>query len=268
MAKRSTWWEGRVVVVTGSSSGIGEALAREVARRGASVGLTARRGELLERLAGELQAEGHTVVWSAADALDPVASAAALQDLRQRLGSFDVFVANAGLGLATPAIGFTAGTFERMVQVNLFAVSRGMETVLPEMLARGAGRIVGISSLAGYRGLPDFSGYSASKAGVTALLEGLRAELRPRGVEVVVVHPGYVRTPMIEHANRPLPFVVDVGRAARIIADGIERGRRRIDFPWPMTWLAGLGRLLPAALYDTLIVKLLPKDSKVESSFY
>lgn len=246
-------------MVTGASSGIGEALAREVARRGARVGLTARRGDFLERLADEIQAAGGAAIWSAADVMDEAASSAALRELRERLGPLDVFVANAGIGLATPAGGFSAELVARIVETNLLAVARGIEEVLPEMLERGSGRIVGVSSLAGYRGLPDYSGYSASKAGVTAMLEGLRVELRPKGVDVIVVHPGYVRTPMIEHADRPLPFVVEADRAARIIANGIASRRRRIDFPWPMTWLAGMGRFLPAWAYDLSVARLMPR---------
>ena len=140
-----------------------------------------------------------------------------------------------------------------MVRVNLVGAAVAIEAVLPEMLERRSGQIVGISSLAAYRGLPINSGYSATKAGLTALLEGLRVDLRGRGVDVTIVHPGFVRTPMIEGSQDRRPFVMVVGPAVRVLLRGVAARRRYVDFPWPMASLAGLGRILPGAVYDRLI---------------
>ncbi len=140
-----------------------------------------------------------------------------------------------------------------MVRVNLIGAAYAIEAVLPEMLRRGRGHLVGVSSLAAYRGLPGSSGYCATKAGLSALLEALRPELKPRGIAVTTVHPGFVRTPMTAGAKHPQPFLMDVEPAARIIVRGIEAGRRRIDFPMPMVALMTLVRLMPGPIYDRVI---------------
>ena len=118
------------------------------------------------------------------------------------------------------------------------------------MLARGSGRFAGIASIAGLRGLPSASVYSASKAAMQAFLEASRVELTPRGVGVTVVNPGWVDTPIIEKYKGAVPFLVKVDDAARIIADGLERGAREIEFPRPMSLLMRTVRLLPNAIYD------------------
>ena len=244
---------GEVAVVTGASSGIGAALARQLAARGVRVGLTSRRLDELEAVAGSIRAAGGTAAVATADAADPGATRAALARLAGELGPVDLLIANAGLGLSTPAEGFSAEVVERMVRVNLIGASYAIEAVLPEMLRRGRGHLVGVSSLAAYRGLPGSSGYCASKAGLSALLEALRPELKPRGIAVTTVHPGFVRTPMTAGQKNPQPFLMDADPAARVIVRGIEAGRRRIDFPMPMVALMTLVRLMPGPIYDRVI---------------
>ena len=241
-----------VAVVTGASSGIGAALALELARRGAKVGLTARRLDRLEALAETIRSAGGIAAVEAADASDPESTRHALAKLAETLGPIDLLVANAGSGLADDAIHFSSERFARMTQVNLIGPAVAFESVLPSMLARKTGHLVGISSLAAYRGLPGSAGYSATKAGLSALLEGLRPELRPLGITVTTVHPGFVTTAMIEGARHPKPFEMSAERAARIIADGIERRRCYVDFPWPMVAVLGMIRRLPAWLFDRL----------------
>ncbi len=247
---------GQIVVVTGASSGIGAELSRQLAAAGAKVGLTARRAEALEALAAEIRHAGGTAAVAPADSTDPAATRAAIERLVVALGGpVDLLVANAGLGLSTPAAAFSAGEFEQMVRVNLLGAAYAIEAVLPAMLRNGRGHIVGISSLAAFRGLPGGSGYGATKAGLTTLLEGLRVELRPRGIAVTTVHPGYIRTPMTAGANHPQPFLMEVVPAARIILKGIERRRRTIDFPWRTAALMSLARLLPGAVWDRVSVR-------------
>ncbi len=249
--------EGEVAAITGASSGLGEEMARQLARDGFRVGLTARRAVELGRVAQEIRDEGGTAFVAPADAADPEGTRAALARIARQLGPVDLLIANAGLGIGTPARAFSAADFDRMVRVNLAGAAYAVEAVLPAMIDRRRGRIVGISSLAGYRGLPGSAGYSATKAGLTALLEGLRPELRRLGVGVTIVHPGYVRTPMTEGQAHRRPFLMDVGPAATIILRGIARGRSRVDFPWPMAAILGLARLLPGALYDPLAARII-----------
>ncbi len=249
--------EGEVAAITGASSGIGAELARQLARAGLRVGLTARRAVELGQVAEEIRAEGGTAEIAPADASDPAGTRAALGRIARQLGPIDLLIANAGVAVATPARAFSGDDFERMVRVNFIGVAHAIEAVLPTMLERGRGQIVGISSLAAYRGFPGSAGYAATKAGLTSLLEGLRAELRPLGVAVTIVHPGYVRTPMTAGRTRPRPFLMDPEPAARIILRGIAARRPRVDFPWPMVALLRLVRLLPDAAYDPLAARVL-----------
>jgi short-subunit dehydrogenase len=248
--------DSRAAVITGASSGIGAELARGLAAAGVPVGLVARREDRLRAVAARIAASGGTAVVATADVAEPSQVREAIAALADRLGPIDLLVANAGVGFETPARAFVAADFERLVRVNLLGASYAFEAVLPAMLARGRGHLVGISSLAAYRGLPGSAGYSATKAGLSALLEGFRVELRPRGIAVTTVHPGYVRTPMTEGAGHPLPFAMDVGPASRIILRGIAARRREVNFPWPMAAFLGLVRHWPNGLYDRVAAAL------------
>ncbi len=242
----------QTAIVTGASSGIGAELARQLAASGVKVGLTARREAKLEALAEMIRKEGGTAAVAPADAADPEATRRACFRLAEALGPIDLLVANAGLGLTMTATDFSAEAFERMVRVNVLGASYAIEAVLPGMLQRGRGHLVGISSLAAYRGLPGTAGYCATKAALSTLLEGLRVELRGRGIAVTTVHPGFVRTPMTAGADHPQPFLMEVGPAARIILKGIAARRREVAFPLPMAAFMGFVRRLPNPLYDRL----------------
>jgi short-subunit dehydrogenase len=243
----------RSAVVTGASSGIGAELARQLASQRIPVGLTARRSDRLDALAGEIRRKGGVAAVAPADAADREATRQAMARLAEALGPIDLLIANAGVGQTVPADRFSAEPLEEMFRVNLLGPCYAIEAVLPGMLERGRGHIVGISSLAAYRGLPGAAGYCASKAGLSSLLEGLRVELRPRGIFVTTVHPGFVRTPMIEGADHPHPFLLEVGPAAARIVRGIAAGRREVNFPWPMVALLSLVRHLPNPLADRLL---------------
>ena len=183
--------------------------------------------------------------------------------LASELGPVDLLVANAGVGISTPARNFSGESFDRMLRVNLSSVGYSIEAVLPSMIQRRRGQIVGISSLAAFRGFPGSAGYCASKAGLTALLEGLRPELRRLGIAVTTVHPGYVRTPMTAGQSNLQPLIMDVEPAVRIILRGIAARRSKIDFPWRMAAFLGLVRLLPDAVYDRLAARLLLGTEKL-----
>jgi short-subunit dehydrogenase len=247
----------RVAVVTGASSGIGSALARRLAARGLAVGLTARRECALNQLVEEIQSLGGIASMAPADAADPLQTRAALERLREALGPIDLLIANAGIAERNPVETFSAEVLERMFRVNVLGVTYAIEAVLPRMLQRGSGQIVGVSSLAGYRACsPGHFGYSASKAALTTLLDGLRVELRPRGVAVTIVHPGYVHTPMTAGNTRWMPFVMNLDRAADLIVRGILARRPRIDFPWQAALGMTLVRWLPISVYDRVFSTL------------
>jgi short-subunit dehydrogenase len=238
-------------IITGASSGIGAALARELSRRGWSLALLARRGDLLDQLVGELKTPA---VALPADVTDREAVKDAVQRGAAALGGdFDLAVANAGISVPTWSTKFNVDDAERIIRVNVLGMFYLFDAVVPSMVARRAGRFAGIASIAGLRGLPSASVYSASKAAMQAFLEASRVELMPHGVGVTIVNPGWVDTPIIEKYKGAVPFIVKPDRAARLIADGLERGAREVEFPWQMSLLVRTLRLMPNALYDRML---------------
>lgn len=238
-------------IITGASSGIGEALARELGRRGWSLALLARRRDPIEILAREL---GNAVAVPC-DVTDFTAVTDSVRKAESALGGpFDLAVANAGIGAPTHASKFKAEEAEQMVRVNVLGMMYLFDAVVPGMIEAGSGRFAGVASLAGLRGLPTSSVYSATKAAMQAFLESSRIELAPYGVGVTTINPGFVATPMTEKNRFKMPFLVNVDEAARIIADGLERGARVVQFPLPMSLLMRFVRLLPNAIYDRVMV--------------
>jgi short-subunit dehydrogenase len=248
---------GEVAVVTGASSGLGAEMARQLAGAGLKVGLIARRTDELESVAASIRSGEGIAFVAPADAGDPVALRSAIDSIVEALGPVDLLIANAGVGIGFMARDFSAESFDRMVRVNLSSVGYAIEAVLPSMLERRRGQIVGISSLAAFRGFPGSAGYCSTKAGLSALLEGLRPELKRSGIAVTTVHPGYVRTPMTARASTLQPLIMDVEPAVRIILRGVAARRSRVDFPWRMARFVGLVRLLPDAIFDRLATRLL-----------
>ena len=235
---------GRTVWITGASSGIGAAVAEELARRGARVAATARNGEALRALAG-----GHAGILAApGDITDEGGIARVAAEVAARLGPIDVAVLNAGTYAPVLPDGFTAAAFRPHVEVNVMGTVNCIQAVLPAMLARRSGRIAVVASVTGYAPLPMAAAYGASKAFLISMAESLRADLRGegRGVEVTVIAPGFVDTGLTEQNDFEMPFVIEADEAARIIADGLERGAAEIAFPRRMVVLTKLlGQWLP-----------------------
>ena len=238
-------YAGRVAVVTGASSGLGRELARELARQGAKVGLVARRADRLADLADAIRAAGGTAAIQVADIADRDATLAAVGRLADQLGPVDLLVANAGVGETAGADPMNVPAFERMVRVNLLGVAYSFEAVMAPMLARRSGHLVAISSLAAYKGLPGSAGYCATKAAVKTYCEGLRIELRHRGVGVTCVCPGFVHTEMTAGKNHPMPLAMSAERAARRVVRALPRRPKVYDFPRRMRALMWLAKWAP-----------------------
>jgi NAD(P)-dependent dehydrogenase (short-subunit alcohol dehydrogenase family) len=245
---------GPVVLLSGASSGIGAALAVELARScGARLGLLARRAELVEEVGRQVEAAGGEALALPADVTDPAAVAEAARLLVERWGPVDIAIANAGVGDPMPMARFSAERAAWLMRVNWEGAMNVFGAVLPSMWERRAGQIVGVSSIAGARGLPQSGPYCASKAALSTMLEAMRLELAPRGVAVTAVHPGYVTTPMTAKNRFPMPFIWPVEKAARVMAQGIIRRRREVNFPLPMFLATRLLRWLPDWIYDLLL---------------
>jgi short-subunit dehydrogenase len=237
-------------IVTGASSGIGVDLARELSRRGYALALLARRADLLQGIARELNA-----VPIACDVVDAAAVRDAVRRGEQELGGpFDLAIANAGVSIPNHATRFSIADAEQVIRVNVLGLMYLYDAVIPGMIERKSGRFVGVASVAGLRGLPTSGPYSASKAAVQAFLEAARIELVPYDVGVTIVNPGFVATEMTAKNRFRMPFLMQSPKAARIIADGIERGRRVIEFPRRMSLLMRITRLIPDALYERMMV--------------
>ena len=241
------------VFLTGASSGIGEALARHYAAHGATLGLAARRGHRLLELAAELP--GSHVCYPL-DVADAPALRAAAVDFIARHGCPDIVIANAGISAGTLAE--EAGdlpAFRRIFEINVIGMAQTFQPFVAAMKARGSGRLAGIASVAGIRGLPGAGAYSASKAANISYLEALRVELRGSGVRVITIAPGYIATPMTAVNRYPMPFLMPADEAARRFARAIERGTSYTVIPWQMGVVAKLLRLLPDALFDALFAR-------------
>jgi hypothetical protein len=238
------------VVITGASSGIGAALARHYAGRGALLGLMARRKAELEALAATLSA---AVCIYPLDVRDAPALQAAAADLIGRHGAPDIVIANAGVSTGTlTEFAEDLSAFEEVLAINVTGMVHTFQPFLAAMRAQRRGALVGIASVAGYRGLPGAAAYSASKAAVISYLESLRVELRASGVNVVTICPGYIATPMTAKNPYPMPFMLSADAAARRIAELIARGTTYAVLPWQMAIVARALRVLPNWIYDRL----------------
>ncbi len=250
--ERATGTPALKVFLTGASSGIGLALARHYAARGATLGLVARRAESLAAFAAEaaLQYPHARVTVLPADVRDAGALAGAAHSFIAQFGCPDIVIANAGVSAGAVTGCGDLRTFEDIMATNYFGMVATFEPFIAEMSMARHGTLVGIGSVAGVRGLPGHGAYSASKAAAMTYLESLRGELRAAGISVVTIAPGYIRTPMTDTNNFPMPFLMDAAPFAAKVAAAIERRSRYSVFPWQMRIASALLHLLPRVLYD------------------
>jgi hypothetical protein len=250
------------VVITGASSGIGAALARRYARQGATLGLIARRRPELERLAAQL---GVPAEIYPLDVRDAAALAVAGREFLARHGAPDIVIANAGVSVGT-LTDFAEDTrvFKDVMDINVIGVVNTFQPFVAAMRQAGRGSLVGIASVAGYRGLPGGAAYSASKAAAIAYLESLRVELRGGGIKVITICPGYVVTPMTAKNPYPMPFLMGADSAAEKIVAIIARGRSFAVIPWQMAVVARCLYLMPNWLYDRLFANAPRKPRRAE----
>ena len=240
------------VFITGASSGLGEALARHYAAQGMTIGLFARRRAELDALASALPPGGRSAAYSG-DVRDADALALAAADFIARFGVPDIVIANAGISQgALTDHREDLPTFRTVFDTNVVGVVHTFQPFIAAMKVAGRGTLVGIASIAGFRGLPGSGAYSASKAAAITYLESLRVELRGTGVAVLTVCPGYIATPMTAKNPYPMPFVLHADEAARRIARAIERRKRFYVLPWPMAIVGRVLRILPRPIYDAL----------------
>ena len=242
------------IFITGASSGIGESMARLYARQGAQLGLVARRAEFLERIADELEPRPAVYVL---DVRDADALKAAATDFINRFGVPDIVIANAGVSRGTltemPA---DLKVFQDVFDINVMGMVNTFHAFVEPMKKQKRGTLVGIASVAGFRGIPGGGAYSASKAAAISYCESLRVELRGEGIAVVTICPGYIKTPMTAVNKFKMPFLIDVDEAVVRFARAIEAKTSFTVVPWTMGIAARILRLVPNWLYDRVFSRM------------
>ena len=242
----------RNAVLTGACGGLGQALARELIAQGAAVALVGLNRAVLETLAAI--APEHCTVYTP-DVADAAAMQACAQDWTARHGVPDLLIANAGVaGGFDTAQAEDLAVMRRMLEINLLGVATTFQPYLAAMRTQGRGALVGVASIAGWRGMPGNGAYCASKGGLIRYLESLRAELRGTGLSVHTVSPGYLRTALTAGNRFAMPGLMEPEEAARALLAGVARGREHIVLPRRIGWLSRALSLLPAAWQDRILL--------------
>lgn len=249
--------EYRSALITGASSGIGRALALWFARRGVRVFAAARRADKLKTLEEEAKAQGGgTVEAVSLDVNDARQVIKKLNALDDSSGGIDLVIANAGIGRETYGKRLSWDDVDAVIQTNVVGAAATLTALVPRMVERQRGHIVGVSSIAAYRGLSRNGAYSASKAFVTVFLEGLRVDLKPLGVQVTSINPGFVKSELTDKAKFKMPFIVETADAAERMGQAIVRGASEYAFPGPLAAASKLMKVLPNGVWDYAAKKL------------
>lgn len=257
-------FQNKTAVITGASSGIGAELARRFAREGARLALVARREERLRALAEDIAAAGHPQpLVITADLFEPDAPQRVIEQARAALGQIDVLVNNAGLGYAGPFAEHTTDQIEQMLRLNIDALLRITQLVLPEMLDRRSGWIINVASTAAYQPMPYMAAYAATKAFVLSWSEALWAEVRKRAVVVTAVNPGTTRTEFFEHHtwSRGRELFIKRAMTAERVADiavrALARRKPSVICGWTNRAMALAAKLMPRSWTTRAIARML-----------
>ena len=240
--------EGQRYWIVGASAGIGHAVAHRLAQSGVSVIVSARDGEALEALVGDLpSADRHVAIPT------DVTDAGSLRDAYAAAGPIDGVVYCAGAYEPMRASAPSLTDLETMIDVNITGAIRVLAAIVPDFVERRSGHVVLLGSLAGYRGLSDAWGYGASKAALIHLAENMRCDLRGTGIKVQICNPGFVESRLTDKNAFRMPFLMSASRAAELIVRGMASNRFEIAFPWPMVTAFKVMKLLPPTLYFALM---------------
>jgi short-subunit dehydrogenase len=250
---------GRNVWLIGASSGIGAALVPELLAQGCRLAISARGEDELRRLAAENAGPGRTVLVKPVDVTEAGALDRVAPDIEADLGPIDVLIYSAGQWQPVEVDQWDSAGIENQIAVNYTGFVRAIGAVLPGMLARHNGDIVGLASVGGYAGFPRAEAYGSAKAAVIALLQSLRMDLKKHGVGVVTVNPGFVDTPLTRKNDFAMPFLVSSQEAARRITKGLLAGEREIHFPKRLSWTLKLITALPDGLYERVASRFMAR---------
>jgi short-subunit dehydrogenase len=251
---------GRTVWLIGASSGIGADLVPRLAAAGARLAISARSEAELRRLAAECEAAGSPVLVKPLDVVDGEAVERAASEVADQLGPIEVLIYGAGRWQPVEVDEWDQDSVEQQIAVNYVGFTRAVAAVLPAMIQRHSGEIVGIASVGGYAGFPRAEAYGSAKAAVIALLKSLRMDLKKHGVGVVTINPGFVDTPLTRNNDFPMPFLIPSQEAADRIMKGLLSGEREIHFPKRLTWTLKLLTALPDPLYERIAARFMARS--------
>lgn len=241
----------KVVLITGASSGIGEAVAKKFAQEGALLALTARRKEILDKLIKNLEVKTRAASYKCdVTNLDEIKSV--YRQVKIDFGKVDIAVLNSGVSFRSGIKDFSSEKAKLIFDTNVMGIINFVEVLLPDFINERNGVIVGVSSLADSRGFPKSGFYCASKAAATIFLESLRVELKPFNVKVITVRPGFVKTPMTDKNEFFMPFLMEPDKAAEIIVNGIKKDKKRIQFPLAISLAVRFLRIIPDSVFEYL----------------
>ncbi len=245
------------IFISGASSGIGRALSMRMAKDGHTVIASARRHSLLSDLALEAANAGlpGKIIPFALDVTDRFAHRDGIEKLESDLGAIDMVICNAGYYQPTDVAKFNADEVLNMMNINFNGVIYMLDAVLPKMIARRSGHVAIVASVAGYSGLPNAAAYGASKAALINLSESLHNDLKPHGVHLQVINPGFVKTPLTDKNEFNMPFLIEADAAVEHIARGLQSKQFEIKFPAIFAYILKFLRILPYGLYLPLVRK-------------
>ena len=251
--------EDRVVWITGASSGIGRALALNLAKRGDTVAVSARSEQALQGLANEASDLRGSIHPYTLDITNAENCARTVEQISGKFGKIALAILNAGTHHPVEAEDFAAGDLARLIGINLLGTGNCLDPLLKRMIEARAGHIAIVASVAGYRGLPTSIYYGASKAAQINLAEALKFDLDRFGIKLQLINPGFVKTPLTDKNEFPMPFLMEVDEAAERMANGLESNAFEISFPRRFTYLLKLFRLLPYRLYFPIVSRMTGK---------
>ncbi len=252
-------FEGKNILITGASSGIGKALAESLSKRKCNLALLSRKKDLIDEIAEKSNGSAK-IITIKCDVTNKLEVQEAFEKVKTESGSqIDIAILNAGISRRADIKKFNSSDAEKIINTNVLGIIYCVENLIQDFISRKNGTIVGVSSLADSRGFPNSGFYSASKAAATKILESLRLELKPYNVKVITVKPGFVRTPMTDKNEFKMPFLMDVDEAAKIIIKGIEKEKSVIQFPFLTALGSKILSILPNTIYDFLLSLPLPK---------
>lgn len=248
-------FKNRIILITGASSGIGKELALLLSKERCKLVLIARRIEILNELKREIENNGSELFTIKCDVTDKAQVKNTVESVIKKFDHIDGAILNSGVSLNQSFANFNSSIAEQTFAVNYFGIVHFLNEILPLLKKQRSGFVAGVSSLADARGFPVSGFYCSSKAAVTSLLESLKAEYKPFNVKIISVHPGFIKTPMTDKNEFPMPFLMDVKKAGKLIIDNLKKEKSVIRFPWQMAFITSLLKRIPAPWFQYIANK-------------